>query len=319
MAKQPETSTTVDLEETAELPILQGASAIIGTDDTMAATDSWMLFTGPARAAAAAQSSAAARAADTAQRDDATHELRVEQRLRDAEIGALRSDLASVTESRGQLEQNLGNLTANLRDIEQMLNRKSEQLSMFEREVGLRDRRIAELESQSATIGGEYAAATAERDALRADLTAAREEAAAAHAAIESHDASASASLKERQLQARRLRVVEADLAQARAHAERFRENLQSLEGRRQVFEAMLGDREAVISERGQRLAALEREIAERIKLHAAHEENLVGKIKAEQERVAKLEAEAISMRAEQEQQLAAAEAAQKATLERHV
>ena len=125
--------------------------------------------------------------------------------------------------------------------------------------------------------------------------------------------------LRNVRLQARRLRVVEADLALARAHAERFRENLQSLEGRRQVFESLLGDREAVISERGQRVAALEREIAERIKLHAAREENLVGKIKAEQERVATLEAEAIAMRAEQEQQQAAAQAAEKAALERHV
>jgi pSer/pThr/pTyr-binding forkhead associated (FHA) protein/peptidoglycan hydrolase CwlO-like protein len=319
MATQHDTPTTVDLEETAELPILPGASTIIGADDPMGATDSWMVSPAAMRASSSGQASAAARPSDTIGRDDATNELRIEQRLRDAEIGALRSDLASVTESRGQLENNLGNLTTNLRELEQLLNRKSEQLSMFEREVGLRDRRIAELESQGATIGGEYAAASAERDTLRADLKAAREEAAAAHAAIESHDASASASLKERQLQARRLRVVEVDLAQTRSHAERFRENLQSLEGRRQVFEAMLGDREAVISERGQRLAALEREIAERIKLHAAHEENLVGKIKAGQEQVAKLEAEAIAMRSEQEQQLAAAAAAEKVALERHV
>lgn len=319
MAMQHDTPSTVDLEETAELPVLPGASTIIGADDPMGATDSWMVSPAAVRASGSGQASAAARPSDALGRDDSTHELRMEQSLRDAEIGALRSDLASVTESRGQLESNLGNLTTNLRELEQLLNRKSEQLSMFEREVGLRDRRIAELESQGATIGGEYAAATAERDVLRADLKAAREEAAAAHAAIESHDASASASLKERQLQARRLRVVEADLAQARAHAERFRENLQSLEGRRQVFEAMLGDREAVISERGQRTSALEREIAERIKLHAAHEENLLGKIKSGQEQVAKLEAEAIAMRAEQEQQLAAAEAAEKAALERHV
>jgi chromosome segregation ATPase len=318
MASQHDTPSSVDLEETAELPILPGASTIIGADDPTGATDSWMVSPGALRASGQAQSPAAARAAD-AHNDDATHELRFEQSLRDAEIGALRSDLASVTESRGQLEQNLGNLTTNLRELGQLLNRKSEQLSMFEREVGLRDRRIVELESQSATMGGEYAAATAERDALRADLKAAREEAAAAHAAIESHDASASASLKERQTQARRLRVVDGDLALARAHAERFRENLQSLEGRRQVFESLLGDREAVISERSQRVMALEREIAERIKLHAAREEDLLGKIKLEQQRVATLEAEAIAMRAEQQQQQAAAQAAEKSALERHV
>jgi chromosome segregation ATPase len=224
-----------------------------------------------------------------------------------------------VTESRGQLESNLGNLTANLRDLEQLLNRKSEQLSMFEREVGLRDRRIAELESQSATVAGDYASALSELETLRSDVKAAREEAAAAHAAIESHDASASASLIERQAQARRLRVLESDLSQARAHAERYRENLQSLEGRRQVFDALLGDREAVISERSQRIAVLEREVAERIKLHGEREQDLLGKIALEQQRVATLEAEAIAMRSEMEQQLAASAAAEKAALERHV
>jgi pSer/pThr/pTyr-binding forkhead associated (FHA) protein len=319
MAKQHETKTPVDLEETAELPMLPGASTIIGADDPMGATDSWMVSSGAVRGSVQRAGAATARAADPSGNDDATHELRAVQSLRDAEIGALRSDLASVTESRGQLEQNLGDLTTNLRDLEQMLNRKSEQLSMFEREVGLRDRRIAELESQSATIGGDYAAATAERDTLRADVKAAREEAAAAHAAIESHDASASASLKERQLQARRLRVVESDLALARAQAERFRENLQSFEGRRQVFDSLLGDREALISERSQRLSAVEREISERIQLHAAREEDLLGKIKLEQQRVATLEAEATAMRSEQEQQQAAAEAAAKAALDRHV
>lgn len=317
MATQHETPSTVDLEETAELPILPGVSQVIGADDPLGATDSWAA-PGATRAPISARGSAAARPADTARRDDATHEQRLEQSLRDAEIGALRSDLASVTESRGQLEQNLGNLTTNLRDLEQLLNRKSEQLSMFEREVGLRDRRIAELESQNATVGGEYAAAAAERDALRADLKGAREDAAAAHAAIESHDASASAGLKERQVQARRLRTLEGDLAQARAQAERFRENLQSLEGRRHVFESMLGDRDSVISERGGRLAALEREIAERIRLHAAREEDLLAQIKVEKERVGKLEAEAMALRSEQEQQQAAAQAAEKAALERH-
>src|ERR1700689_213733 len=316
MATQHDKPTTVDLEETAELPMLPGVSKVIGTDDPMGATDSWPAPTA-SRASPAARSSA--RPADTAGGEDATQELRLEQSLREAEIGALRSDLASVTESRGQLEQNLGNLTTNLRELEQLLNRKSEQLSMFEREVGLRDRRITELESQSATIGGEYAAVTAERDALRADLKGAREEAAAAHAAIESHDASASASLKERKAQARRLGLVESDLTLARAQAERFRENLHSLEGRRQVFDSLLGDREALISERSQRVAALEREVAERISLHAEREQDLLGKNKLEQQRVATLEAQALAMRAEQEQQQAAAQAAEKAALERHV
>ncbi len=103
----------------------------------------------------------------------------------------------------------------------------------------------------------------------------------------------------ERQAQAHGVcALVESDLTLARAQAERFRENLQSLEGRRQVFDSLLGDREALISERSQRVAALEREVAERISLHAEREQDLLGKNKLEQQRVATLEAQALSMRA---------------------
>jgi chromosome segregation ATPase len=316
MAKQHETQTPVDLEETAELPMLPGMSTVAAPDEALSSTDTWMMSSAQVRAGAAG---AAARTAEPPRRDEATSELRLEQSLKDAEIGALRSDLASVTESRGQLENNLSNLTNNLRELEQLLNRKSEQLSMFEREVGLRDRRIVELESQQATVAGELAATSSERNTLRSDLKAARDDAAAAQAAIESHDASASASLKERQIQARRLRAAETDLAQARAHAERFRENLQSLEGRRQVFEAMLGDRDAVISERNLRVAALEREVSERIQLYAGREHELGAQIGTGQERVAQLEAQIVAQRAEIEQQQANAMAAEKAALERHV
>jgi chromosome segregation ATPase len=318
MAKQIETPTAIDLEETAELPVVPGASVIIGVDDPMSATDTWMVPPAALKVTTTDPTAAAAAASDPGKSERAAQEQQAAQKLRDAEIGALRSDLASVTESRGQLETNLGKLTTNLRDLEQLLNRKSEQLSMFEREVGQRDRRIAELEAQTATISGTHAAAVAELETLRADLTAARDEAAAANAAIQSHDASASASLKERQVQARRLRVLESDLALARAQTERFRENLQSLEGRRQVFDSLLGDREALISERSERVVALEREAAERIQAHGAREQELLEKIKLEQQRVATLEAQAIAMRSEQEQQQAAAAAAEKAALERH-
>ncbi|MGH8230639.1 MAG: hypothetical protein ACRESY_02330, partial [Steroidobacteraceae bacterium] len=315
MAKQHETQTPVDLEETAELPMLPGMSTVIAPDEALSSTDTWMMSSAQVRAGAAA----ASRDTELARRDEATSEQRLQQSLKDAEIGALRSDLASVTESRGQLENNLGNLTNNLRELEQLLNRKSEQLSMFEREVGLRDRRIVDLESQQATVAGELAATSSERDTLRSDLKAARDDAAAAHAAIESHDASASAGLKERQIQARRLRSAESDLAQTRAYAERFRENLQSLEGRRQVFEAMLGDRDAVVSERNLRVSALEREVSERIQLHASRENELGAQIHAGQERVAQLEAQIVAQRVEVEQQQASAVAAEKAALERHV
>src|SRR5580693_6303315 len=166
MAKQKETPTSVDLEETAELPIIPAGAAVPVAEDPLAATDAYnapTVFRAPPAA-------------------DDTREARIAQR--EAEIGALRSDLASARESRGQLEGNLGNLTTNLRDLEQMLNTKSEQLSMFEREVGQRDRRIAELTARNTTLDADLAAATKERDSLRVDLTATRQDAEASHQRI---------------------------------------------------------------------------------------------------------------------------------------
>ena len=106
--------TPEDLEDTAELPCLPAADS---------ATDTWV-----------------------APQLGGLPELDEVVRAREEEIGSLRSNLASVTESRGHLEVNLRALTTNLRELEERVHAKSEQLSRYEREVGARDRRIAELE-----------------------------------------------------------------------------------------------------------------------------------------------------------------------------
>ncbi|HWW19711.1 MAG TPA: FHA domain-containing protein [Steroidobacteraceae bacterium] len=332
MAKQKETPTAADLDETAELPIIPGGAGVSVSEDPLVATDAYnapTVFRAPPAI-------------------DDIREARIAQR--EAEIGALRSDLASVTESRGQLENNLGNLTTNLRDLEQMLNTKSEQLSMFEREVGQRDRRISELAARNATLDGELAAkiterdslrverdslrvelqavradiesshqriseleartatldgalaaTTAERDTLRLDLRVAREDADSSRQLIKARDASEGALLKEREQQNRRVRQLETDIAQARANAERYRERLQSMEGRRQIFASMLDEREAEVIERGTTLVKLESEMTQRTRFSAARESDLKGLLSAEQERVRQLEQAAIISRTEQE------------------
>jgi DNA repair exonuclease SbcCD ATPase subunit len=282
MAKQKETP-SADLDETAELPIIPAGAGVAVNEDPLSATDAYNAPT-------------LMRALPVA---DDTREQRIAQR--DAEIGALRSDLASVTESRGQLEHNLGNLTSNLRELEQLLNTKSEQLSMFEREVGQRDRRIAELEARTATVDGELAATSSERDSLRADLKAAREEAESSRKLILARDASEGTLLKEREQQNRRVRQLETDLTQARANAERYRESLQSMEGRRQIFTSMLDEREAEVIERGSTVVKLEAEMTQRTKFSVAREQDLKLMLSAEQGRVRQLEQAAIISRAEQE------------------
>jgi chromosome segregation ATPase len=283
MAKQKETPSAVDLDETAELPIIPAGAAVAVNEDPLAATDAYNAPT-------------IMRALPVG--DDA-REQRIAQR--EAEIGALRSDLASVTESRGQLEGNLGKLTSNLRELEQLLNAKSEQLSMFEREVGQRDRRIAELEARSATLDGDLAATVSERDTLRADLKAAREDAQSSRSLIQARDASEGALLKEREQQNRRVRQLETDLAQARANAERYRESLQSMEGRRQIFASMLDEREAEVIERGSTVVKLEAEMTQRTRFSVAREQDLKGILTAAQERVRQLEQAGIINRAEQD------------------
>jgi chromosome segregation ATPase len=332
MAKQKETPNAVDLDETAELPIIPAGAAVAVVEDPLGATDAYnapTVFRAPPAA-------------------DDTREARIAQR--EAEIGALRSDLASATESRGQLDNNLGNLTTNLRELEQLLNAKSEQLSMFEREVGQRDRRIAELaarsatldgelaarttdrdslradldslrvdlkaardeaeashrrisglESRTATLDGELAATSSERDTLRTDLKAAREDAASSRKLIQARDASEGALLKERDQQNRRVRQLETDLAQMRTSAERYRETLQSMEGRRQIFESMLDERETELIERGGTVVKLEAEMTQRTKFSAEREQDMKSLLGAEQQRVRQLEQAAIISRAEQE------------------
>jgi pSer/pThr/pTyr-binding forkhead associated (FHA) protein len=326
---QKENPNAVDLEETAELPVLAGAvaptpspasapvkaskQASAPVDDPLAATDAYHAAALRAAIADGDPERTLIWRGETDERADAdshgASDLGTQDR--EAEIGALRSDLASVVESRGQLEHNLGNLTTNLRELEQMLNRKSEQLSMFEREVGVRDRRINELESRSATLDGELAAVVAERDTLQADLKAVREDLESARQVAQTKDASAGAMLKEREQQARRLRMLEADLGQARTMAERYRETLQSMEGRRQIFESMMDEQESELIERGSTVVRLESEIAKRTQFTQTREADLQSLLTAEQERVRQLEQAAIIHRADEKSlRQAAADAA---------
>ncbi len=372
MAMQKEIPSAVDLEETAELPALPGAvppslpEPLRGRSaDYLAETDAYnasgvhaavdpddeRTLIWPPRAEPRIESRMDPRADGSGgARREESREQRASLTQREAEIGALRSDLASARESRGKLEGNLSNLTSNLRELEETLNQKSEQLYMFEREVGVRDRRIAELEARGATLDselaaanaeretlrtglgaaredadaarkmahandrriaeleargatldGELAAANAERETLRTGLNAAREDADAARRMAQANDASAGAVIKERDQQIRRVRLLEADLNQARATAERYRETLQSMEGRRQIFESMMDDQETELIERGATVANLEAEMAKRTQFTTTRESEIKALLSTEQERVRQLEQAAIIHRAEEQ------------------
>ena len=106
-------------DDTAELPAVKLdrtrdiAGGLDGTD-SWASTDSWKL--GPEQ-----------------QRD----------LEREAELGTLRSNLASMAESRSYLEDSLRSLTMSLRDLEERLLAKASQTSTLERDMRARARKAS--------------------------------------------------------------------------------------------------------------------------------------------------------------------------------
>jgi len=213
-----------------------------------------------------------------------------EDAARAAEIGSLRTSLATAVETRGQLEGSLQKLTASLRDLEERLHRKSDQLSIFEREVGARDRHIAELEAALTTHTGTAQALQAAHDALAGELRRSEQALAQATEACRRAEAERAAlELTRAQIEAR-IAHAEADAAEHQRRSERYRERLQSREGRRQVFDAMLSEREQLLAESHARIALLESELTERTQHAGARESDLVAELGAEKQRAQLLE-----------------------------
>ena len=301
MATNTKTSvppSSTDLEETAELPQLSATGVVLA--DPLSSTDAWL---------------APSPSIDTSNTQDlptlSTHKRSRESNVREsnpieAEIGALRSDLASVSESRSKLERDIDSLSGNLRELEQLLNRKIEELSVYEREVGLRDRRIAELEARAHQLGNDLvarqqqfdselgqrqthfdsqlAAVEAQRLALDEQLTKARAEGETLRAQNKSQASDLQSLKSERAALTQRVQAAETDLVQWRERGERYRETLQSLEGRRQLYDSAVAEREA-------RIAALEHEGTLGRRAADARAEELQAAVRVQEARVRELDA----------------------------
>ncbi|MFI4914474.1 MAG: FHA domain-containing protein [Steroidobacterales bacterium] len=283
MATYKHNLTPADFEETAELPVLPadvaapasglartappvGAETAGASDDNLADTASWA----PPTVFPATESAADKRISD---------------------------------EERDRLEQNLRGLTDNLRQLEQMLHVKSEQLSIFEREVGSRDRRIAELDGARSALEEQLAVAAAARGELNAQLELLRQQLLAAQEQTHRKEIERAAMAAEHAARAGVLERAQADLQELRLRAESYREALQHAEGRRQLFNSFIGEREEVIAQRDTRIAALEQELGERSRLNGAREEELIGALANEKQRGIELQAQIEALR----QELAAA------------
>ncbi|HNS28843.1 MAG TPA: hypothetical protein PKN91_12060, partial [Steroidobacteraceae bacterium] len=193
-----------DLDSTAELPSL---------DDPLSSTDTYAIPTALVADASGGES------ADPLE----------------AEIGALRSDLATATARRGALELDLRSLSANLRDVEERLIRKGERLVTIEQELEAARAACAE----AVELGAREAS---ERERANEELAAARSKAEELGREVESRALAAAA--------------LEARGAELAGEADRLR-------GEMRALRETLAERDIQLAERANSLAARERRLAE--------------------------------------------------------
>jgi chromosome segregation ATPase len=237
------TSNDVDLDSTAELPVLE-----IAVPDTEASaerltnTDTWIIPPPTLRVTT----------------DPASRDVRVHAGADEADDAPAQASLRDV---RSELETNLRALSANLGDVEDRLKRKVEQLAENERALeevraqrAAAEQRIGQLEEQLLQADAATATATASVADLERSLhektsaiaQSARDVAAALERSQQERVASAeTARTRDQALAAqlaedtRILAGVQLELDQTRARANSYFETLQSHEGRRSLFENM--------------------------------------------------------------------------------
>jgi chromosome segregation ATPase len=154
-------------------------------------------------------------------------------------------------EKRTQLEVSLHALSDNLREVEERLKRKGERLTEIEKALAHAnaERAVAELRSQQLT---------AELTQARAALAAAEKRAVELQHGVEERG-----SFEEKlALRDKALALVQQDLTTVQAVAATYLESLQSMEGRRGIFQEISASLYWEVDERDARIGRLERELA---------------------------------------------------------
>jgi chromosome segregation ATPase len=275
-----------DLETTAELPVLDVATYEAAlSDERTGSTDTWHM---PALQGSASSTAASAGTASAQAADDRT--LRLE------------FDLRSLSE--------------NLRDLEGRLTRKGERLIELERELAsTRAERVAAEERAAKLLKDEEERAAellraaedratslvAELAAARTELTAEQARAADLQARVEqfqitvrTHETRDYEAAKLLAVRDQEVLTLRADLQAAEMRAARHLESLQSLEGRRNIFDEQLLSLEAEIAARDAQLAKLRDELTGEI----TRTRDLGTNVTERQQRIAALEREVASLAA---------------------
>jgi chromosome segregation ATPase len=245
-----------DLETTAELPVLDVAAyeAAVASERS-GSTDTWHM---PALSSATALAAAASSAA---------------------------ANVPPVADERSlQLENDLRSLSENLRDVEERLTRKGERLLELERELAnAREERVAAearaaalleaTEERAASLAGaaeeRAASLVAELGELRTELSAEQSRASTLQSTLEVRESAARAQATldhelNAQLVARdqQLSVAQRDLREVESRNAHYLESLQTLEGRRVIFDGQLLGLESRIDVRDVQIATLQKDLA---------------------------------------------------------
>ena len=256
------TADDVDLDSTAELPVLDVAvHEARAAEERAGSTDTWIIPPPTLRVASEVSAASVAHP-------------------------AANSSSGASTDVRTELETNLRALSANLGDVEDRLKRKVEQLAENERALeAVRSERITaefraeQLEQELSQSRAAQAAALASIVELERSL---QEKSAAVEAAARASAAQLERSSQERAVSAEALRTrdeeftvrlaeaargfanAQRELNETRARAAAYFETLQSQEGRRSLFDNILSGFQSDIDAGESRVARLEGELATR-------------------------------------------------------
>jgi chromosome segregation ATPase len=217
-------SSDVDLESTAELPVLDVAD---GTAEHASSTDTWIVPAGIAT------------------------------------LGAAPSE-PLVDERSTQLEVNLRALSTSLKDVEERLTRKGERLTELEHELAsARNSRIATEERASALLKelAQVQAALADAEVRSEERRRAVEERDAATRALHARQGVLDAQLAARE---RAVEIAQQEVRELQTRSAGYLETLRSLEGRRTIFDALLSGLDHAVSDREARLQHLQGELGSR-------------------------------------------------------
>ena len=272
-----------DLETTAELPVLDVAAYEAAvTEERVGSTDTWIIHSPLAR-----ESPETAAPAPAVPTGVAPAVVADEKRTHD--------DRRTHDEKRAHLEASLHGLSDNLREVEERLKRKGERLAEIEKALAHAQAERAVVEQHSQQLTGELTKARAAIAATEAKVTELQRNVADREAANETLRTRDKESEVKLALRDKSLTLVQRDLTAAHELTATYLESLQSMEGRRSIFQDLTSTLYQEIDTRDARASTLEGQLTAAM----ARVQDLESSLSDRAGRITKLEKEIGSLKSE--------------------